>query len=209
MKKWHYIVIGVVAFALALGGVLYGVITHKEPGLLGVCWTNNGVGAYDDPLKDPHPECTQKVQWPKDRIPLHYRIDFEEDHADYVESVEAAVKLWNREIGEVFVPANGGLADIVIIWGPVEAGVDIGGSTTHMADENGLATGALVTLNAASDLHAVYRYAAHELGHVLGLAHDEAPRSIMFPTQPDVTTEMTFVLPSDYDKKLLRELYQQ
>lgn len=208
MKKWtKYLILFGVVFAVALGGVLYGVLTHKEPGLLGVCWNGPSVGAYDDPLKDPHPECTTKVQWPKSQMPLTYFVDLDTAPKDYVKSIHAAAKMWNDEIGPVFVQDDDDRADVLVVWGSPRG--NEGGSTTHSLNDDGTLS-ATVELVEASDLRAIYRFAAHEFGHVLGLAHDQAPRSIMFPTQPGTTydKEMTFVLPSDYDKKLLRKLYR-
>ena len=43
MKRWVWYVIAGLVFALAGGGVLYGVLTHKEPGLLKVCF-KGGIG---------------------------------------------------------------------------------------------------------------------------------------------------------------------
>lgn len=209
MKRWVWIIIGVLVIGGAAAGVLYGVLTHKEPGLMRVCWSGSSVKFYDDPIKDPHPECTQEVKWDKNQFPLTYYIAFDKDHQTYIDSVVKGAGLWNSEIGrELFKrvdkPEN---AIIEVTWGSVTPGDHSGGSTTHTGGPQGL-TGAKVILSNPSDVHAVYRYAAHEWGHVLGLAHDEAPRSIMYPKQPDVTGEMTFVLPSDFDKKLLRDLYQ-
>jgi len=199
MKKWVWYLIGGIVFLLAGGGVLYGVLTHKEPGLMKVCW-KSGHAVYDNA------SCTQDLQWDRTVFPLTYFIDFDKDHKDYLESVEAGVKLWNREIGrDLFVRTEKREeAKLIVQWGSVEG--NTGGYTKHFG--TGHPERAEVTLVDATDVHAVYRFAAHELGHVLGLAHDEAPRSIMYPTQPGMTTDMTLVLPSDFDKKLLKELYQ-
>lgn len=194
MKRWVWYVIGGVVFAVALGGVLYGVLTHKEPGLMKVCWAG-GAANYDGTCEE--------LKWRPEQMPLTYYIDFDADHKAYVESVVAGADLWNKEICSVFKrvdKADG--AAVIVGWGSVEG--NAAGHTSHGG--NAGPTGARVTLTNPSDVHAVYRYAAHEFGHVLGLAHDEAPRSIMYPTQPDVTGDLTFVLPSDFDRKLLKGL---
>jgi hypothetical protein len=207
-KKWYFWV-GLVVFLAAGGGVLYGVLTHEEPGFMGVCWSLDGkVDKYHDPLKDPNPECKQELKWKKDQFPLTYHIAFGADHKDYIDSVVKGASLWNREIGRELFKRVEKESDAVIqvVWGSVQPGKHTGGYTTHTGGSGG-PTGAKVVLTNPSDIHAVYRYATHEWGHVLGLAHDEAPRSIMYPVQPDMTKEMTWVLPSDFDKKTLKAAY--
>jgi hypothetical protein len=201
MKRWVWFVIGGLVLALAAGGVLYGVLTHKEPGLMKVCW-QSGQAVYNNP------DCTTELKWKKDQLPLPYFINFEKDHKDYIDSVVKGADLWNKEIAPVFKRVDKESdAKVIITWGSIEVGKHCSaGSTSHQGTDG--PTNAKIVLRNPSDIHAVYRFAAHEFGHVLGLAHDEAKRSIMYPVQPDVTDEMTFVLPSDYDKKLLRELYR-
>lgn len=198
MKRWVWYLIGAVVLALAAGGVIYGVLTHKEAGLMRVCWAG-GVSNYDG-------DCTE-LEWEKEQMPLSYYIDFDENHTVYVESVVNAAEMWNKEIGPVFVRVDKkDNAVVQVSWGAIPPGSHSGGHTTHYGKTGPVS--AKVVLTEPSDTHAVYRYAAHEFGHVLGLAHDEAPRSIMYPVQPGMTEEMTFVLPSDHDKALLRRLYR-
>jgi hypothetical protein len=209
-KKWYFWV-GVLVFLAAGGGVLYGVLTHTEPGFMGVCWNSSGgVEKYHDPVKSPNPECETELKWKKAQFPLTYFIAFSKDHKDYIDSVTKGAAMWNREVGREVLKRveQEGSARIQVTWGGIEPDkAHPGGSTTHTGGPDG-PTGAKVVLSNPSDVHAVYRYAAHEWGHVLGLAHDEAPRSIMYPVQPDVTDKIDFVLPSDFDKKILREAYR-
>jgi len=143
--------------------------------------------------------------WKKTQFPLFYYVAFENVYSD---SVVKAANLWNREIGrELFRQVEKeDEAAIRVVWGSVRPGRHVGGYTTHYGGPD-IPLEAKVTLTNPSDLHALYRFAAHEWGHVLGLAHDESPRSIMYPVQPDVTSDLTFVLPSDADKKLLKKAY--
>ncbi len=200
MKRWVWFVIGALVLALAAGGVLYGVLTHEEPGLMKVCF-RGGQAYYDG-------DC-QEVKWRKEQLPIPYYIDFGEHHKVYVESVVKGAELWNSEIGPVLKRVEEKNDALVIVsWGSADSGTTCAaGTTSHTGDEGG-PNGATVVLKEPSDVHAVYRFAAHEWGHVLGLAHDEAKRSIMCATQPATTTEMKFVLPSDFDKELLRGLYR-
>lgn len=197
MKRWvTYVIVGVVC-AIAIGGVLYGVITHTEPGLMTVCWRGDMANYGGD---------CEEVKWKKSQMPLKYHIDFGPDHKVYTTSVLEGIKTWNREIGDVFVRTlDISKADVRVSWGDAEPGCSAG-HTIHRGGPGNLS--ADVVLKEPSDTHAVFRFAAHEFGHVLGLEHDEAPRSIMYDTQPGMTQEMKFVLPSDSDKKMLRELYR-
>lgn len=198
MKRWVWYVIGAIVLALAGGGVLYGVLTHKEPGLMQVCWVN-GQAHYTG-------TCTE-LKWQKNQLPLTYFITLDKNTETYRNSITKGADLWNSEIGPMFKLVNKESDAIVkVSWGSVPTSGHSGGYTSHAGTTG--PTGATIVLSEPSDLHAVYRYATHEFGHVLGLAHDEAPRSIMYPTQPGMTNELTFVLPSDADKKLLRGLYR-
>lgn len=209
MKKWAWIVLAIVVIGGASAGVLYGVLSHREAGLMEVCWSAGGSAVYAKDCSSKH-----ELKWKKSQLPLPVYIDFDE-HANknYRESVIGAMKMWNQEIGEVFALAEApDKALVTVRWGAIEVnaaaeGKHSGGWTRHLGGLSG-PTRAEVVLTEPSGVHAVMRYAAHEFGHVLGLAHDEAPRSIMYPVQPGQTTEMSFILPSDFDKKLLRGLYR-
>jgi predicted Zn-dependent protease len=74
-----------------------------------------------------------------------------------------------------------------------------------MVDKDGFLSSAAVYLQPAWDYKddAVLAVAMrHELGHCLGLAHDEYEESIMFKVASDRQTHV-----SEHDKKLLRETY--
>lgn len=202
MKKWMWIVIAVVVFGLAGGGVLYGVLSHTEAGFMEVCWVK-GQAVYTG-------DCEPKValKWQKADMPLPVHLELDA-HAEknYRESIVKGFELWNTEIGAVFRFVDKKEdAKVFVTWGSTTPGSHSGGSTSHTGDDSGPKQ-ASVEISEPSDVHAVYRFAAHEAGHVLGLGHDEAPRSIMYPVQPGQTEEMTFVLPSDSDKKLCKETY--
>jgi len=197
MKNWIWYVLGGLFFALAGGGVLYGVLTHREAGLLPVCWVD-GNAQYTEGCKS--------LRWEKAQLPLTYYIDFGPDHEAYVKSVVAAADMWNHEIGPVFKRVNNALGSrIRVSWGAYSGGHDcVAGYVQHKGHNS--PEGADLVLKSPSDTHAVFRYAAHEFGHVLGLAHDA--HGLMIPSLEAATTELKFTLPSDHDKKLLRGLYR-
>lgn len=192
MKNWiWYMIIGIV-IAITSFSVLYGVCTHEEPGLMTICW-ENGIANYNG-------KCEELI-WKKNQIPITYYINFDILHKDYINSIRAGANLWNKEVCYLLREVNRPEDAIALIsWGSVNT--NLGGYTYHEG-QNG-PEHAYVVLTEPTDIHAVYRYAAHEFGHVLGLDHDTAPNSIMYPIQPSITKEIMFVLPSDHDIKLLR-----
>jgi hypothetical protein len=199
MKRWVWYIIAAVVFALAGGGVLYGVLTHKESGLMLVCW-EGGIANYNK-------NC-EELKWKKGQMPLPYYIDFGADHKVYVDSVIEAADMWNKEIAPVFKRVDKKENAVVVVsWGAYDSNNsnDCAAGYVKHRGYGGPKSAELVLRN-PSDVHAVMRYAAHEFGHVLGLAHDE--HGIMKPKLEDVTTELKFTLPTDHDKKLLRGLYR-
>lgn len=196
MKRWMWYAIASFVAIIASCSVFYGVYSHKEPGLMTACW-ENGKANYEG-------KC-EELTWKRNQIPITYYISFDIQHEDYIDSVRAGAHLWNKEVCFLLREVDR-LEDAMVLvsWGNVDiTSAHAGGHTSHEGQ-----TGpeyVHVVLKEPSDTHAVYRYAAHEFGHVLGLAHDTAPNSIMYPIQPNMTEKLSFVLPSDHDIKLLQE----
>ena len=63
------------------------------------------------------------------------------------------------------------------------------------------------TLNVAGPDDVEDRVLYHEMGHCLGLAHDDYPLSIMYPKQRATADKTIPPWISDSDRVLLRELY--
>lgn len=177
----------------------------REGTLQQVCWPSDGSIGYASSYEK---HCKTDLKWaPSIVFPLSVKIDASVPDM-YQDSVEAAVRLWNIEIGPVFriATASAGIEPRVdISWGSARG--DLLAYTQHRGSSAGIIA-AKVTMIEASDLHTVYRIATHELGHVLGLKHSHSVRDIMYPIQEVETLEsFTYVLPSDADRRLLKRLY--
>lgn len=200
--KTRNIIMIVVAAVLAVGavvGVIYGVTTHTEPGLLRVCWNLDGTADYSAQCATP-----SDLRWDRNRIPLI--VDAPPDSDEVTE----AVSIVNDQIGcEVLRlrPGAGLTADVnIALDQPLLVGSEEpGGSTRHSRGESGRMFATVETTNVTNPTLKT-RVLVHEFGHVLGLAHDPFEASIMFPTQPD-SEEPDFIRFTDADQATLNQLY--
>lgn len=182
---------------LAVVGVVIGVATHNEPGLMRVCWNqfNTVVSDYD---------CAEgtEISWPTATFPLGVETD------GYVGEVQTSIDLINTQVGCDLLayqePSGFRPADITITSEAIMSrGDERGGSTWHLRDDDRLR--ARIELYAAGSM--AQRILVHELGHALGLAHDPFTASIMYPTQYDSVGRLEMITLTDSDRNLLHRLY--
>jgi len=199
--KERWALVGFVAFAAAMIGLLiYGVRTHEEADLLRGCVRADGSFDYVG-------DCTEVV-WQKP-MPLKTHVvgGSPWQHEMFYEAVESLEAELGLDILEQLAASQSAQADVIADFDvPFEqGGFNPAGRVRHVAD---LTTSKVVVCTvylsnlALEDIaHAVVR---HELGHVLGLAHDANASSLM--TDKSLEGGRTYLL-SDQDRARLRSLY--
>jgi len=214
--KNRYLV-GFVAFTLVVGALLiFGVCTHTEAGLMEICWTERGQALYGD--SDCSGREVEPIRW--DHVPIIVGVRSYIDDAQELARAEriaaSEAQLWNTQLGfSAFRISTEESPDVTIVWGtPTEVGeTQEGGAVSHLFRGNRLT--ADVTISAIAIDSGAARVTFHELGHVLGLAHDDFEDSPMFPTMTmsevrDPSTgipNLPFQRVTDGDRVLLRGIY--
>lgn len=209
MKNWPlFVILGVVALLGAL--IVYAIETHKEPGLQKACvLPPQRVATYYEAACVGLP--MREIKW-ADEIPvIRVRADLSADDFQ-AEALRQTVRAVNTEMG--FAALSYGRLQfnkpidesevIVFFNSPPGAGMPHeGGTTTHYFNDHGRVTSAVVYVYntpLADELGAVL---AHEMGHVLGLAHDPFESSVMH-SPPPMPWHFT-----DDDVKLIRSLRER
>jgi predicted Zn-dependent protease len=142
--------------------------------------------------------------WPAMPLQVEIGPDIEAD------AVESAIATWNGTVGcELFHTTSGGKPQVRIMSSSAEA--TCGGTAVLGGHEragtwicqSGATSRAEVLVSQPGTVDDLYRIVAHELGHVLALDHDTAPRSVMRnPLGDDPVVRL-----SDKDRRALQERY--
>lgn len=188
IKSWKFMAIIVaVLCVVSIAGVIYGVTTHTEPGFMD---TTPGWAPSDFPLD----VCVYTYTSDSPQGPAS---------ADDGDNARYVIGLINDRLGfPTYRIRLEGECDVVVVYGaPAEAGwQDPGGSAEirdHFCDV------------AISNVHGELQTLSveHELGHCLGLDHDDYETSIMRRTQTETPLGVFPPRISDSDRDLLRGAY--
>lgn len=193
IKSWKFMAIVVAIISIAsVAGVVYGVTTHREPGFMGdrIEWQEG-----DFPLT----VCTRTYNIAPGASPEH------------IEHLRQNIGLINDRLGfSAFVMpgphAHGVGCQVFVVYdSPIEigevAGVeDPGGVAMFLAG-----TCEVRIANVTGELRSLT--VQHELGHCLGLDHDDFNSSIMRREQSPTPAGQYPPRITDHDRSLLREAY--
>lgn len=214
LKSWQFMV-GVfgVVLVVAVVLVIIGVATHDEPGLMGGCWKDNRVHRYEVDGVD----TCDPIQWDKEAFPLRTAVRTNNEHppADPEDATAAVIDKINGRLDFKAFELDRSAQNICYEGHAVciEVGVahepmwmDTSGDAQFWTSNFGMVCEVRTSNTGTSEmLHLVLE---HELGHCLGLAHDDYLQSIMYGGKLKPTPSGT-IPPwiSDHDRKLLRSMY--
>ena len=217
MKSWFLslstvnkvMIVGMAVLFLSVPALLvYGIANHTEQGLLTACDTPNGSLDYNG-------ECFE-VKWDQSQIPLQLFVSSTTVAASiYPESARSSVvTLINQSLGFRMLSTTGEQdnADIVIDFETAQVQSlhlhNAHGGALHHRRSNGSLWCEVKTWNNVTAEWAD-KSLTHELGHCMGLAHDDFPASAMYPSPLTLSGDFrpTRLRFTDYDRNLLRRLY--
>lgn len=196
--KWIVTVVAVAVLAVVAAAVLViGVTTHSETTYLEVCWTNDGV-EYVEPMEGVTKigKCPDPVPaiWKRDRIPLGVAsMPFRGDDGDprNAAMVKRAVQHVNAQVGFKllrYVEQDDYLLSVILVrWNTPQAKGDAPAGCAHYTFDGEHVGAAQIYMRNTGGERTTWKALLHELGHGVGLGHDDYQDSVMYWEQGDDT----------------------
>lgn len=216
IAKW-----GFVALCLIAGGLIALAVSRcvvdPEPTLLRGCWTDGGTFVYggegagaaacDGPERE--------LRWPRSSFPLEvaHECADPDDCLGALRALDAATKEINRQVGRdvLVVQTDADAPDVNVVFGAVRPSSReaVGGSTRHRRSGGRMWATIEALAPSGGSPSLVHRVLVHELGHALGLAHDDFEDSAMHPVtrmRGDDGEEPLGIGFTDADRRALRRM---
>lgn len=212
--------------------IIYGVVTHREPILLEVCWVGSEARYVEGTeVDDGACEGAEELVWPQSQVPFSVAATKAVDQtvlapgASEREALDSAIRDINQQVGcDLLRPSADPLSAAMVAHlgeavdvlprrvGSRAAKAPIGWAYHDRTDSGGqhsLRCHLHVRSNVGS-LRGEYLVAHHEILHCLGLAHDDDnPASAIYPFTEDdsMWDRMQAARITDADRARLRSLY--
>lgn len=194
--------------------LIVGITTHQEETSQRLCWENE-VAVIVEGQDTTCEALTTEARWSKTTIPLHVTpMDpgggpLPQESSGFRE-ISAAVSELNSQFGFELLTTSPGDTDIEVQWGVASTpGGHNAPSYCEYHGHQGWVTYAVIGIRDVSSMRLTHKILLHELGHAIGLGHDDFEDSVMFPiTRDDTMEEMRLDRFTDTDVAYIRSLYE-
>lgn len=191
---------------LSVSTLTYAIIMHEtgqtdEPGFMTACFNQQGLAEFDLDVCEHGNLPTGEITWEPSNIPLTVRTSGQEPPSSLI----YAMAQINSQAGcTLLVLSDESEADVIVFPNtPMSTGDHPGGSTIFRREGDTQRSYIDIFASSAGS-NVLSKIYMHELGHVLGLAHDPWQGSIMRHQQ---NSSVELVRLTDNDRQILNENY--